>query len=51
KAVDIVYQDFAKAFDKVQLKRLVLKLETNEITGNTLKWISNWLQDRRQKVG
>ncbi|ESO00801.1 hypothetical protein HELRODRAFT_82506, partial [Helobdella robusta] len=41
---DIVYLDFARAFDKVPHKRLALKLEASGITRNTLKWIFNWLQ-------
>jgi len=51
KAVDIVYLDFAKAFDKVPHKRLGKKLEASGIGGNLLKWLKQWLSDRRQKVG
>jgi hypothetical protein len=51
KAVDAVYLDFAKAFDKVPHTRLVKKLEASGIGGNLLRWIASWLQDRRQKVG
>jgi len=51
KAVDIIYLDFAKAFDKVPHKRLGKKLEASGIGGNLLKWLENWLRDRRQKVG
>jgi hypothetical protein len=50
KAVDIVYQDFAKAFDKVPIGRLLAKLESIGIGGNVLKWISDWLSDRKQRV-
>jgi hypothetical protein len=50
KAVDIVYLDFAKAFDKVPIGRLLAKLEGIGISGNILKWISDWLSDRKQRV-
>lgn len=49
--VDIIYLDFAKAFDKVPHVRLAKKLEACGITGNILRWIVNWLTDRRQAVG
>ena len=51
RAVDIIYLDFAKAFDKVPHLRLSSKLEACGIEGNIHRWIKNWLFDRRQKVG
>ena len=36
---DVIYTDFAKAFDSVPHKRLSLKLKANEIEGEVLKWI------------
>lgn len=48
--VDVIYLDFAKAFDKVPHKRLLSKLEGHGITGKILGWIASWLSDRRQKV-
>ena len=48
--VDIVYLDFAKAFDKVPYERLFKKLEAHGVTGRVLNWIRNWLSSRRQKV-
>ena len=51
KPVDIIYLDFAKAFDKVPHKRLGKKLEASGIGGNLLKWLEQWLSNRRQKVG
>ena len=48
--LDIIYLDFAKAFDKVPHKRLIKKLETHGISGNVSRWIKNWLTDRRQRV-
>jgi len=51
KPVDIVYLDFAKAFDKVPYQRLFKKLAAHGIGGKILEWIQNWLTDRKQKVG
>jgi hypothetical protein len=50
KAMDIVYFDFAKAFDKVPVRRLIAKLSAAGIRGNMLRWISDWLTDRKQRV-
>ena len=47
--VDIVYLDFAKAFDKVPKKRIVTKFRAHSIDGNLLNWIESWLSDRRQR--
>ena len=49
-AVDLVYLDFAKAFDKVPHHRLFKKLEAHGLGGNVLNWIREWLNNRRQKV-
>ena len=38
--VDIVFLDFAKAFDKVPHKRLILKMRNHGIHGKLLDWIS-----------
>ena len=48
--VDTVYLDFRKAFDSVPHKRLIKKLEGYGITGNLLKWLKNFLNDRKQRV-
>ena len=48
--VDIVYLDFAKAFDTVPHKRLRVKLEAHGIQGRTSEWISSWLAGREQRV-
>ena len=48
--VDVIYLDFAKAFDKVPHHRLGLKLNSLGIKGNVLKWIEDWLLDRQQRV-
>ena len=49
--VDIVYLDFQKAFDKVPHQRLLRKVSCHGIRGKVLSWISNWLKDRKQRVG
>src|SRR5271163_986838 len=48
--VDIIYLDFAKAFDKVPHERLSKKLVAHGIGGNIKRWVKNWLTGRRQKV-
>ena len=48
--VDILYLDFAKAFDKVPHRRLLRKLEAHGISGKVLGWISSWLTGRQQQV-
>ena len=48
--VDAIYLDFAKAFDTVPHRRLLCKLKAYGIGGKLLCWISNFLQDRRQRV-
>ena len=48
--VDVIYLDFAKAFDKVPHKRLIKKLEAHGISGKISKWISTWLSNRKQRV-
>ena len=48
--VDLVYLDFAKAFDSVPHIRLAIKLKNYGINGNLLHWIKNFLYGRRQQV-
>ena len=47
---DIIYLDFAKAFDTVSHQKLLFKLEKYGITGKALQWISAYLSDRSQRV-
>ena len=49
-AVDVIYLDFAKAFDKVCHVKLISKLQSLGIGGNLLSWIRNWLNNRKQRV-
>ncbi len=48
--VDMIYLDFAKAFDKVDHHILLRKLKLLGITGKLGIWISNFLSDRSQFV-
>jgi hypothetical protein len=45
---DIVYLDFAKAFDVVPHLRLIHKLKQVGIRGHILQWIQSFLTGRRQ---
>jgi len=47
---DVLYLDFAKAFDKVPHQRLLKKMEAAGIAGHTLEWVRNWLKDRKSRV-
>ena len=48
--VDVIYLDFAKAFDSVPHRRLLEKLKAYGITSKLLDWISDFLIGRRQRV-
>ena len=50
KAVDLIYLDFQKAFDKVPHERLMKKVEAHGINGNVSRWLRNWLTGRTQRV-
>ena len=47
---DAIYLDFAKAFDTVPHKSLILKLQQAGIRGLVLDWIRSFLANRRQRV-
>ena len=47
---DVVYLDFAKAFDKVDYGVLIGKLRSMGISGRLLRWLSSFLNDRKQMV-
>ena len=47
--VDVVFLDFAKAFDKVPLKRLMVKIRSHGVTGKIAQWIEEWLRNRVQR--
>ena len=47
---DVIYLDFAKAFDKVDHQVLLTKLKRYEIQGWALNWTKEFLLDRKQTV-
>ena len=48
--IDVIYLDFAKAFDTVPHRRLLKKLEGYGVQGRVLIWIREYLSNRRQCV-
>ena len=48
--VDVIYTDFAKAFDTVPHQRLLLKIKTYNIDTDLLPWITDFLCNRKQCV-
>ena len=50
KGIDVIYFDFQKAFDTVPHQRLLAKLHSYGIRGNILKWIKDFLGNRKQRV-
>ncbi len=48
--VDVIFLDYSKAFDVVPHERLLLCAESLGLQGNILKWIKNFLSNRRQRV-
>jgi len=38
-SIDVVFLDFAKAFDKIPRQRLLSKLKSHGISGKVFKWI------------
>ena len=48
--IDVIYTDFAKAFDSVPHLRLIRKVESHGIKGKLLCWINSFLTSRRQRV-
>jgi len=49
-ATDVIYLDLSKAFDTVPHKALIHKLQQIGVGGNLLKWFSDYLKDRYQRV-
>ena len=47
---DILYLDFAKAFDSVDHSILLRKLKAYGVSGRLLDWFSDYLNNRRQRV-
>ena len=49
-SVDVIYTDFSKAFDSVPHQRLLQKMNTLGIRGNTFAWVKAFLSNRKQCV-
>ena len=47
---DVIYLDFAKAFDKVDHEILLAKLQNYQIQGPLYNWLNEYLKDRHQYV-
>ena len=47
---DAIYLDYSKAFDKVDHRILLQKIKSYGIQGKLHNWLSNYLEDRMQKV-
>ena len=47
---DCIYVDYEKAFDKIDHKILILKLEQIQVSKKFITWTKNFLQDRTQIV-
>ena len=50
KQTDLILFNFSKAFDKVAHKKLIQKLHHYGIRGDSLKWIKDFLDNRKQAV-
>lgn len=48
--VDVLYTDFAKAFDRVNHKILIRKIHQWNLSSNLIRWIKSYLENRRQFV-
>ena len=46
----LILLDFSRAFDKVAHEKLIQKLHHYGIRGDTLKWIKNFPDNRKQSV-
>ena len=49
-SVDVIYLDFSKAFDRVPHACLISKLSSYGIDGLLLKWIKDFLDNRRHHI-
>ena len=48
--VDVIYTDFAKAFDTVPHYRLLNKLKLYNISDKLIAWIQDFLCNRKQSI-
>ncbi|GAB0181631.1 mitochondrial enolase superfamily member 1 [Grus japonensis] len=50
KPVDVIFLDFSKAFDTVSHSILLDKMSSIQLDKNIVRWVSNWLTGRAQRV-
>ena len=48
--IDVIYIDFQKAFDKVPHEALSFKMKRFGLENAVIRWIGNWLTNRKQRV-
>ena len=48
--VEVLYTDFSKAFDRIDIPMLLFKLKNFGIKPTLLKWLESYLTERRQTV-
>ncbi|XP_026744752.1 uncharacterized protein LOC113506092 [Trichoplusia ni] len=48
--VDVVYTDYSKAFDRIDHRILISKINTMGVHGDLLRWFSSYLDNRSQAV-
>ena len=48
--MDVIFLDFAKAFDKVLHRCMLAKLQAHGIDGQVMRWVASWLKGRKQRV-
>uniref|UniRef100_A0A8B9I9X6 Reverse transcriptase domain-containing protein n=1 Tax=Anser brachyrhynchus TaxID=132585 RepID=A0A8B9I9X6_9AVES len=50
KPADVIFLDFSKAFDTVSHRILLDKMSSIQLNKNIMRWVSNWLTGRAQRV-
>uniref|UniRef100_A0A8B9BBZ3 Reverse transcriptase domain-containing protein n=1 Tax=Anser brachyrhynchus TaxID=132585 RepID=A0A8B9BBZ3_9AVES len=50
KPADVIFLDFSKAFDMVSHRILLDKMSSIQLNKNIIRWVSNWLRGRAQRV-
>uniref|UniRef100_A0A8B9BRL7 Reverse transcriptase domain-containing protein n=1 Tax=Anser brachyrhynchus TaxID=132585 RepID=A0A8B9BRL7_9AVES len=50
KPADVIFLDFSKAFDTVSHRILLDKTSSIQLNKNIIRWVSNWLTGRAQRV-
>lgn len=48
--VDVIYTDYSKAFDRINHKILLIKLQGVGIRGDLLRWFASYISNRSQAV-